>query len=114
MLKIKETHEKGEWFDLILWRTNKNRFFFELKDHQGVGYNYTGKPDSYKNCVAEMMQMALVHPPELTQNDRLSRQNAQIEQTCKIIKTLAEKQAKIKENNKYLSSSNQSKKGKGK
>ena len=114
MLKIKETHENGEWFDIILWRTNKNRFFFEVKDHKGSGYNHTGKPDSYKNCVSEMLKMVLVHSPELTQNEILSIQNAHIEQTCKIIKTVEEKQAKIKENDKYLSSSNQSKKGKGK
>jgi len=114
MLKIKETHETGKWFDIILWRTNKNRFFFEIKDNNGVGYNYTGKPDSYKNCVAEIMQLALVHPPELAPKEILEIQNAHIEQTCKIIKTLQEKQARIKESQHYLSSSNQSKKGKGK
>jgi len=60
------------------------------------------------------MQLALVHPPELAPKEILEIQNAHIEQTCKIIKTLQEKQARIKESQHYLSSSNQSKKGKGK
>ncbi|MFA5203641.1 MAG: hypothetical protein WC708_04470 [Lentisphaeria bacterium] len=114
MLKIKETHEDGKWFDIILWRTNKNRIFFEVIDHKGSSYNYIGKPDSYKNCVAAMMEMALAHPPGLAQNEKLEIQNAYLEQACKIIRTLEEKQARIKENQHYLSSSNQSRKGKGK
>lgn len=114
MLKIKEAHETGKWFDIILWRTNKNKFFFEIKDHNGIGYNYTGKPDSYKNCVSEIMQKALVHPPKLAQAEIVERQNAHLEQACKINKKLEEKQARIKESQHYLSASNQSKKGKGK